>query len=244
MKRTLTFLMALVLLLGLALPAYAAETETLATGPALTLSADKTTLAPGQTVTVTLTLDQALSSLNNYQFNVLYDAARFELTGSTVGAAPTVVSAPRKDEQSGADCITVSGLSTEGLEVGLAAGTVATMTFTVLEAAQLGQTEFTVTIQALPSYADPTATVALTVVNNAKVTQEEASAVVLGDVTLDGTINVSDALAVYKHVRGKVTLEGNAFLAADVNQDDIINVSDALNVYKYVRGKLTSFASN
>ena len=237
MKRTLTFLMALVLLLGLALPAYAAETETLATGPALTLSADKTTLAPGQTVTVTLTLDQALSGLNNYQFNVLYDAARFELTGSTVGAAPTVVSAPRKDEQSGADCITVSGLSTEGQAVALAAGTVATLTFTALEAAQLGQTEFTVTIQALPSYADPAAAVALTVVNNAKVTLEEAAAVLMGDVTGDGKVNVTDASRLYMHVKRKITLSESALKAADITGDGKINVTDASRLYVSVKKK-------
>lgn len=234
MKRTVTFLMALILVLGLALPAYAAGT------PNLTLTADKATLAPGQTVTVTLTLDQALSGLNNYQFNVLYDASRFELTGSTVGAAPTVVSAPRKDERSGGDCITVSGLSTEGQAVALAAGTVATLTFKALDAATLGETEFTVTTQALPSYEAPTQAVELTVVNDANITIGEAAAVMKGDVTADGKVNINDALAVYRYVRGKRKLEGDAYQAAEVTNDGKVNINDALRIYRFARGKISS----
>lgn len=235
MKRVFPFLLALILLLSIAVPAYAEEAQS--TTPALTLSADTDVLSPTETVTVTLTLDQALSGLNNYQFNVLYDAARFELTGSTVGAAPTVVSQPRKDEQTGADCITVSGLSTEGLEVSLAAGTVATLTFTALETAELGETEFTVTTQALPSYADPTVTLDLTVVNDAKVTLEEAAAVLMGDVTGDGKVNVTDASRLYMHVKRKITLSEDALKAADITGDGKINVTDASRLYVSVKKK-------
>lgn len=235
MKRTLTFLMALVLLLGLALPAFAADV------PTLTLSTDKASLAPGQTVTVTLTLDQALSGLNNYQFNVLYDASRFELTGSTVGAAPTVVSVPRKDERSGGDCITVSGLSTEGQAVALAAGTVATLTFKALEASTLGETEFTVTTQALPGYEAPTQAVELTVVNDANITIGEASDIVLGDVTGDGKVNLADASRVYQYARKKTTLSEDALKAADVTGDGKVNLADASRIYQYARKKINTF---
>lgn len=237
MKRVFPFLMALILLLSMAVPAYAEEAQT--TTPALTLSADADVLSPTGTVTVTLTLDQALSGLNNYQFNVLYDAARFELTGSTVGAAPTVVSQPRKDEQTGADCITVSGLSTEGLEVSLAAGTVATLTFTALETAELGETEFTVTTQALPSYADPTATVDLTVVNDAKVTLEEAAAILMGDVDGNGKIAGNDALLIMRYV-AKLTTDLDLD-AADVDGNGKIAGNDALLINRYVAKLITEF---
>ena len=230
MKRTVTFLMALILVMSLALPAFAAETD----GPVLTLSADKEAAAPGQTVTVTLTLDQALSGLNNYQFNVLYDAARFELTGSTAGADPTVVSAPRQDERGRGDCVTVSGLSTVGQSVTLAEGTVATLTFTALETAELGDAEFTVVPQALPAYED-LSEVALNLVSDAKVTL-----VMPGDATLDNKVNYKDALAVYNHVRKVRTLESGAFAAADVNSDGKVNYKDALTVYNYVRKLITT----
>ena len=190
--------MTLILILSLAVPALAAE-------PAkLTLSADKDTVSPGETVTVTLALDQALSGLNNYQFNVLYDAARFELTGSTVGAAPTVVSAPRQDEQGKGDCITVSGLSTEGQPVALAAGTVATLTFTAVEAAEAGEAEFTVSVQALPAYAD-LEKVELTVLTDAKVTVAEAADVLLGDVDGDGKVTGNDGLLIQRYVAKLIT---------------------------------------
>ena len=224
MKRTVTFLMALILVLCLALPAFAAEV------PTLTLSTDKASLAPGQTVTVTLTLDQALSGLNNYQFNVLYDASRFELTGSTVGAAPTVVSAPRKDERSGADCITVSGLSTEGQAVALAAGTVATLTFKALDTAELGEASFTVTTQALPRYEDPTQTVELTLVNEAEVTIGEAPAGMKGDVNGDGKLSTLDLSKLRKHLADK----SNAVNTdnADINSDGKISTLDLSKLRK------------
>ena len=224
MRRALSFALALILLLSLAVPALAADTEAKAATPKLTLSADKDTLSPGQEVKVTLSLDQALSGLNNYQFNVLYDAARFELTGSTVGAAPTAVSAPRKDEQGKGDCITVSGLSTEGQAVALAAGTVATLTFT-----------------ALPAYAD-LETVALTVENDAKVTVAEAANVLLGDVDGNGKITGNDALLIGRYV-AKLTTDLD-LEAADVDGSGKITGNDALLVGRYVAKLITEFTKS
>lgn len=226
--------MTLILVLGLAVPVFAAETQ--AATPTLTLAADKETLAPGDTVTVTLVLDQALSGLNNYQFNVHYDAARFELTGSTVGAAPTVVSQPRKDERSGTDCITVSGLSTEGQAVALAAGTVATLTFTAKEAAALGEAEFAAVTQALPAYAD-LAQVQLTVVNDAKVTLTEAASVLLGDFNGDGEIKLTDFLMAFYASRTGRQLTTHEAAAADLNGDGTISVAEALRVFYLVKSK-------
>ena len=236
MRRALSFAMALILLLALTIPALAAETE--ATTPKLTLSVDKDKVSPGQEVVVTLALDQTLSGLNNYQFNVLYDAARFELTGSTVGAAPTVVSAPREDEQGKGDCITVSGLSTEGQAVSLAAGTVATLTFKALDAAELGETEFSVSVQAMPAYAD-LSDVALDVQSNAKVTLEEAAAVLLGDVDGNGKIASNDALLILRYV-AKLTTELDLD-AADVDGNGKVASNDALLILRYVAKLINEF---
>ena len=235
MRRALSFAMALILLLALTIPALAAETET--TTPKLTLSVDTDKVSPGQEVVVTLALDQALSGLNNYQFNVLYDAARFELTGSTVGAAPTVVSAPREDEQGKGDCITVSGLSTEGQAVSLSAGTVATLTFKALDAAELGETEFAVSVQALPSYADHTVSVDLTVVNDAKVTLEEKPDVIPGDFNGDGMLKINDYLQSLYACKTRRALTEQEQAAADTNNDERINVSEYLKVLYLVKTK-------
>ena len=235
MKRICTFLLALILVLGLALPAFGAEQ------PTLTLTADKASLAPGQTVTVTLTLDQALSGLNNYQFNVLFDAARFELTGSTVGGTPTVVSAPRKDERTGADCITVSGLSTTGAEVSLASVKVAELTFKALDTAELGEAEFTVSVQALPQYDDPTRAVELAVVNEATVTIGEATAVMKGDVTGDGKITVSDVTFIRGYLKKTRTLNERQMEAAKVTKDDNITIADVTFIRRYIKKDINKF---
>ena len=238
MKRTLSLLLILLLLSGLSLSAYAAE-ETSAPVPELTLSADMDSLSPGETVTLTLTLDQPLSELNNYQFNLLYDASRFELSGSEA-AEPTVVSAPRKDEVSGKDCITLSGLSTEGLPVELAAGNVAALSFTALDGAEPGEAEFTVCTQALPSYADPTAAAALDVVNDAVVTVNALSAIVPGDVSGDGSINGVDAVLILKYAANTLQTEFS-IAAADVNGDGAVNGVDAVLVLKYAAGTISKF---
>ena len=229
MKRAVTFLMALSLLAGLAIPAFAEETE--ATVPTLTLSADTEALSPEETVTVTLTLDQPISDLNNYQFNVHYDAERFELTDSTVATEPTVVSAPRKDERDGGDCITVSGLSTEGQAVALAEGTTATLTFAPKEEAQPGEAEFTVTAQALPTYADPTQAAELTLVNEAKVTLEEETEVLAGDFNGDGSIKLTDYLLCYYAYKSSRELTAVEAAAADKNGNGTISLAEALSVF-------------
>ena len=53
-----------------------------------------------------------------------------------------------------------------------------------------------------------------------------------GDITSDGNINSSDALAALKHSVGIALLEGEALRAADVNGDSSVNSSDALDVLK------------
>lgn len=241
MKRTVTLLLALLLLVtGLALPAYAAE-EAAALTPTLSLSTDKDSLVPGETVTVTLTLDQPITELNNYQFNVLYDADRFALSGSKA-AEPTVVSAPRTDEVSGRDCITVSGLSTEGGSVALAAGTVAALTFTALDAAEPGEAAFTLRVQSLPTYADPTAAVALNVVSEASVTVGSAlSGETPGDVNGDGAISSLDAVLVLRRVAGTLGQTDFTESAADVNGDHEITSLDAVLILKKVAGLITAF---
>ena len=235
MKRTVTLLLTLLLLVtGLALPVSAA------TVPVLSLSADRETLVPGETVTVTLTLDQPITELNNYQFNVLYDADRFTLSGSEA-AEPTVVSAPRTDEVSGGDCITVSGLSTEGLPAELAAGTVATLRFTATDAAEPGDAVFTLRVQALPTYADPTAAAELNVVNEAAVAIGSAlPAAVPGDVNGDGSINGVDAVLILKYAAKTIQTDIN-LVAADVNGDGSVNGVDAVLILKHAAKLITRF---
>ena len=49
-------------------------------------------------------------------------------------------------------------------------------------------------------------------------------------------INISDAVAVLKHIVGLQTLENARALAADVNLDGVINISDAVGILKHIVG--------
>ena len=57
MKRSLSMILIFALLLTVAVPAQAAETIN------VTLSADRETVAPGETVTLTLSIDKAWSNM-------------------------------------------------------------------------------------------------------------------------------------------------------------------------------------
>ena len=58
----------------------------------------------------------------------------------------------------------------------------------------------------------------------------------IGDVTLDGTVNVKDATAIQKHVASLITLSEDALAVADYNNDSSINVKDATTIQKFIAG--------
>lgn len=66
-------------------------------------------------------------------------------------------------------------------------------------------------------------------------------AVTLGDVDLNGKVELNDAVTVLKAALGIVTLEGDAATAADVDKDGNINLTDALNVLKFALGIIKEF---
>ena len=64
----------------------------------------------------------------------------------------------------------------------------------------------------------------------------------LGDVTGEGTINVSDALLALKIAVGSIESPTEIEkITADVNSDGAVNVSDALLILKFAVGSITSF---
>jgi hypothetical protein len=84
-------------------------------------------------------------------------------------------------------------------------------------------------------------------VDGVKVTVPEINYVVnkvvyqIGDVNLDGTIDVFDAFTIQKYAVDKVSLTDNQLYLADVNDDDEINVLDALDIQKFVVNKIIEF---
>lgn len=60
-----------------------------------------------------------------------------------------------------------------------------------------------------------------------------ASSVLVGDVTQDEEIELSDATAIVNHFVKIETVTGDALIAADVNYDDEVDLSDATCVVNY-----------
>lgn len=83
MKRTISMLLVLVMVLGM-LPTMAFAADL----PVVSLEADKTSVKSGETVTLTMTLDQDVAdTVTLWQFNFVYDSTYFEATSATVGNA-------------------------------------------------------------------------------------------------------------------------------------------------------------
>ena len=124
MKRSLSMILIFALLLTVAVPAQAAETVN------VTLSADKETVAPGETVTLTLSIDKALSNMFCFEYWIYYNAELLELTGTTAGEATsfTDFGDPKSDENG--TYFNVFALNKDGDPWTLNAGTIATITFT------------------------------------------------------------------------------------------------------------------
>lgn len=60
--------------------------------------------------------------------------------------------------------------------------------------------------------------------------------ILLGDVTQDGVISISDATAVQKYSADLETLSENQLIAADFNGDGVINVIDSTAIQKSIAG--------
>ena len=58
--------------------------------------------------------------------------------------------------------------------------------------------------------------------------------VLIGDVNLDGVIDIRDATEIQRHSSSITTLTGDALKAADVNSSNSVNVSDATLIQKFV----------
>lgn len=61
--------------------------------------------------------------------------------------------------------------------------------------------------------------------------------VVTGDTNGDGSISITDMLAVKSHILKKKTLDGAFFLAGDVNSDGNISITDFIQIKSHILGK-------
>lgn len=56
----------------------------------------------------------------------------------------------------------------------------------------------------------------------------------MGDVDLDGKVNISDATLIQKYLVDLVPLSDNALSLADFNKDNYINIGDVTLIQKYI----------
>ena len=67
-----------------------------------------------------------------------------------------------------------------------------------------------------------------------KAVTTKAEDFLLGDVNLDGTVNISDATAIQKHLANIHTVSGKALRAADFNGDGKVDISDATSIQRSI----------
>lgn len=64
----------------------------------------------------------------------------------------------------------------------------------------------------------------------------------IGDVNLDGEVDINDATEISKYLVNLITLEGKALATADVNGDADIDINDVTCIQKYL-AKFTSYGN-
>lgn len=79
MKKLVSVLLVFVMVLSMAVPAFAAAEAK------VTLAANKTKIAAGESVELTLSIDKAMSEVGTFELRVYYDTEKYDLTGSVAG---------------------------------------------------------------------------------------------------------------------------------------------------------------
>lgn len=131
MKKLVSVLLVFVMVLSMAVPAFAAAEAK------VTLAANKTKIAAGESVELTLSIDKAMSEVGTFELRVYYDTEKYNLTGSVAGkncgtTNPAISKKPMTDK-SGKLFYKVSAIDMVNGSFDIAAGTIYTLTFTAKE---------------------------------------------------------------------------------------------------------------
>ena len=54
----------------------------------------------------------------------------------------------------------------------------------------------------------------------------------------DGTVDIYDAMRLFKHVNEEITLEGDELAAGELNDDGEVDIYDAMRLFKYVNEEI------
>lgn len=151
MKRTLSILLTIAMIISLIPAVFAADVPTMST------TVDKTEVQPGDTITLTLSIDKTITNLNNWEWAIYFDKTAYvktsgELEPGCMSGTGTTGAAGDNVDILGKNAIRVSGLSTTGDPVTLNAGKIATVTFTATENITAENARIEVKTEALPDY--------------------------------------------------------------------------------------------
>ncbi len=151
MKRTLSILLTIAMIISLIPAVFAADVPTMST------TVDKTEVQPGDTITLTLSIDKTITNLNNWEWAIYFDKTAYvktsgELEHGCMSGTGTTGAVGDNVDILGKNAIRVSGLSTTGDPVTLNAGKIATVTFTATENITAENARIEVKTEALPDY--------------------------------------------------------------------------------------------
>ena len=151
MKRTLSILLTIAMIISLIPAVFAADVPTMST------TVDKTEVQPDDTITLTLSIDKTITNLNNWEWAIYFDKTAYvktsgELEPGCMSGTGTTGAVGDNVDILGKNAIRVSGLSTTGDPVTLNAGKIATVTFTATENITAENARIEVKTEALPDY--------------------------------------------------------------------------------------------
>lgn len=153
MKKILSILLTLAMVLSLVPAVFAADE------PTITMSADKTSVAPGETVTLTLSLDKELVA-DAVGISISFDTNAYELTGrKNLGSRPARLGFTNIDVANNQGAVKFFYLQTafdkdDPSHTSFAAGDWASFTFTAKKGADTSNAKFTMKVDNLLTYSD------------------------------------------------------------------------------------------
>ena len=152
MKKVISLLLAIAVIISL-VPAVFADDL-----PTMTVEVDKTEVQPGDTITLTLSIDQTISNLSNWEWAIYFDKDAYVKTsgelepGCTTSIGSTAGMVGDNVDILGKNAVRVSALSPSGDPVTLNAGKIATVTFMATENITAENARIEVKTEALPDY--------------------------------------------------------------------------------------------
>ena len=208
------------------------------------VSSDHAKVASGETLTVTLTLDQALENVTCLEYRVYYDQQKFtcdreQSTTGDVSKDLVLSEAPISYGTDGRTCCSVSFVDPTAVGQSLQAGKLASLTFTATQDMDQDWKDCFTVERAHFAKADMWETLKET--EDANVSYEVAGDVVYGDVNGDGSIDNFDAVLAFNYFVGSARLDADQIKAADVNGDGTVDNFDAVMIFNYFVGSQKSF---